>query len=116
MVRGSSHTQGTEAQRRAVIKAQQGKAILYAVDGSRGPQGIPKKGAFALAIKLDKPVCVLLIRCDRYWTIASWDSFVVPKLGAKIDVSGIEFDVENIEEGQAMMMTHLHPYRFPLVD
>jgi lysophospholipid acyltransferase (LPLAT)-like uncharacterized protein len=116
LIRGSPFKNGKDAQRIAIQEAERGSAILYAVDGSRGPKGVPKNGVFALAAHLDKPVCFVLIRCDSYRSFSSWDSFVFPKLRANVQLIAQEILVDNIEDARAKMMACCHPDRFPLVD
>ena len=116
-IRGSSGSGGRTAQQEAVRSAQKGASLLYAVDGSTGPKGIPKFGCFALAKRIDKPVCVVLIRCDRYWQLSTWDGFVIPKPWARIDI-WVEptLSSSKVQESQVQMMNHRHASLFPLVD
>ena len=117
IIRGSSRNGGKEAQRRAVEYGKRGASLLYAVDGSTGPKGIPKFGCFALARHLGRPVHVVLVRCDRYWQLSTWDDFVVPKPWARIDIWTVQItNLSDLQESQVAMMNHRHVSRFPLVD
>jgi lysophospholipid acyltransferase (LPLAT)-like uncharacterized protein len=116
LIRGSTNRGGSEAQETALKKASGGASVLYAVDGSRGPKGVPKYGAFSLACHLERPLCVVMVSCDRYWALSSWDSFVIPKPWATIRLFVHELDCsEGLEDPRSRMMA-FHSSQFPLVD
>jgi len=115
LIRGSAHRDPSRVKEQAFEKGREGQSILYAVDGSRGPVGIPKRGVFLLAQRLQLSVLFAEVHCDRYWQINSWDFFVIPKPFARISVRAKKIDyTDGIEVGKKTMMTSRHSSRFPL--
>ena len=53
--------------------------MAFTVDGPRGPRHEAKTGAVLLAKKTGNPMLPFSVKCDRFWTIGSWDRLQIPK-------------------------------------
>ena len=86
-IRGSSSRGGVNALRGMVRALRGGSTALIAVDGPRGPNQIPKKGAFYLARRLRVPIYPVIGVCSRYVCLErTWDKMRVPLPFSRIDV------------------------------
>ncbi len=56
-----------------------------AIDGPRGPFGIPKKGVLTLSKAMKKPLILIAVNTDRYWEFSkAWSRTQVPKPFSRI--------------------------------
>jgi lysophospholipid acyltransferase (LPLAT)-like uncharacterized protein len=104
-VRGSSTRGGVGALVEMIRLMRQGLPMAFTLDGPRGPRREAKAGAILLAKKTGNPIVPFVVKCDRYWTVNSWDKLQIPKpfTRASIDVAppvyispdASEADVEN---------------------
>lgn len=78
LVRGGSSKGGAEALRRAEEGLRDGLSPVLAVDGPRGPAGVPKPGAVRLALAARRPIVVVRVAARRAWRARSWDRLMVP--------------------------------------
>ena len=86
-IRGSSSKGGDNALRGMVRALRKGATALIAVDGPRGPHGVPKKGAFYLSQRLDVPIYPVIALCSRYICLErTWDKMRIPLPFSRIDV------------------------------
>ena len=86
-VRGSSSRGGVQVLRGLVRALRNGSTALIAVDGPRGPDQVPKKGAFYLAQRLKVPIYPVMSTCSRYVSLdRTWDRMRVPLPFSRIDV------------------------------
>lgn len=68
-----------------------------AIDGPRGPFGIPKKGVLTLSKAMNKPLILLAIESDRYWEFSNaWSRTQVPKPFARIKLRYTHIPVEDL--------------------
>lgn len=86
-VRGSTSRGGARAlqQMRRAMKA--GSAVVFTVDGPRGPACVAQPGAIWLSSATGNPVVPFHIEASSYWTVRSWDRQQVPKPGAELAIA-----------------------------
>lgn len=84
LTRGSSSQGGDEAYQECLQALAQGLCPALAVDGPRGPAGVPKPGAARLALASGRPLCWMRARCSRGLRLKSWDGFLIPAPFARI--------------------------------
>jgi lysophospholipid acyltransferase (LPLAT)-like uncharacterized protein len=79
VLRGSS-SRGATAGLRAVIRAlRAGYDVLLAVDGPRGPRGVPKPGAELASKATSAALVPIAAAASSCWVLGrTWDRFVVP--------------------------------------
>ena len=92
LVRGGSSKGGAEALQRALDGLEAGLSPVLAVDGPRGPAGVPKPGAVRLACASRRPIVVVRVQPSRAWRARSWDRFMVPWPFATLQVWAIRLD------------------------
>lgn len=85
VIRGSSSSGGVESLRAAASAIASGQRPAFAVDGPRGPAGVVKPGAEALARRAGVPVVfgIVLARGAR---LRTWDRFLIPWPFARVRV------------------------------
>lgn len=76
--RGSSSRAGKVGLAAVVKRLQQGWDAAFAVDGPRGPRGVPHPGALAAARSASAWVVPYAVACSRKVVLRSWDQFEVP--------------------------------------
>lgn len=87
VIRGSSTHTGARALRdfyQALV--HEGISPVIAPDGPRGPPWKFKPGALLLAQLSQRPIVPLCYCASRAWKIG-WDSFVIPKFGARVVIA-----------------------------
>ena len=77
--RGSSSTGGAKALLKVIRMAKEGYSPGITPDGPRGPAQVVKDGVAQIAIKSGLPIVPVCYATNRYWRLASWDRFYVPK-------------------------------------
>jgi lysophospholipid acyltransferase (LPLAT)-like uncharacterized protein len=92
LVRGGSSRGGAEALRRAEEGLTRGLSPVLAVDGPRGPAGVPKPGALRLAVSARRPIVVVRVAASRAWRARSWDRLMVPWPFTTVRVWAIRLD------------------------
>jgi lysophospholipid acyltransferase (LPLAT)-like uncharacterized protein len=92
LVRGGSSRGGAEALQRAEEGVLSGLSPVLAVDGPRGPAGVPKPGAVRLALTTRRPIVVVRVTASRAWRARSWDRFLVPWPFATLEAWAIRLD------------------------
>lgn len=85
VIRGSTSRGGVAALRAARAALQAGGWPAFAVDGPRGPAGVPQPGAAALARMERVPVVFGRIEAPG-WRLSTWDRFLVPYPFARVRV------------------------------
>ncbi|MCL2304904.1 MAG: lysophospholipid acyltransferase family protein [Planctomycetaceae bacterium] len=84
-VRGSSYRGAGKALAEMKRYAEQTN-LTVTPDGPRGPRRVLAPGAVYLASKLQIPLVLLGIGCDRPWRANSWDKFAVPRPYSRVRV------------------------------
>jgi lysophospholipid acyltransferase (LPLAT)-like uncharacterized protein len=84
--RGSSSRGGARAlvQMRRDLAA--GRAVVFTLDGPRGPARVAQGGAAWLAGASEQPILPFHIEAERHWTLSSWDRGQIPKPFTKVAV------------------------------
>jgi len=93
--RGSGSSGGRVGLRAVISSLHRGWDAAFAVDGPRGPRGVPRPGALAAARDSGAVVIPYGAACSRVLVLSSWDGFSVPMpfsrvvvaLGAPMDPS-----------------------------
>ncbi|MDZ7779734.1 MAG: lysophospholipid acyltransferase family protein [Gemmatimonadota bacterium] len=85
-VRGSSTRGGTKGLRGLLRAAKAGHDLALTPDGPRGPAGVFKPGALAVARLTGAPVIPIAMGASSAWRVGSWDGFLVPKPGSRISI------------------------------
>ncbi len=78
-VRGSSSRGGTQALREMLKLARNGRKLVFATDGPRGPRGVVKHGVLLAAQVTGIPIIPASAAASRAWWFGGWDRFLVPK-------------------------------------
>jgi lysophospholipid acyltransferase (LPLAT)-like uncharacterized protein len=79
VVRGSSSRGGAAGLRAIVRKLASGEDAAFAVDGPRGPVGIPKTGALVAARAARAALLPVASACRAGWVLGrAWDRFEIP--------------------------------------
>lgn len=86
-VRGSSSRDGGAALKEMIFRLKPGRLALHLLDGPRGPAGIVKAGAIAIASGADAAIVPAHVAADRVWYMKSWDKYMVPKPFARVTVT-----------------------------
>lgn len=110
VVRGSS-SRGAAAGLRGIVRLlHEGWDAAFAVDGPRGPRGIPKAGALKAARLGGAELVPVASAASRRWVLAStWDQFELPLpfarvcvvLGDPVDSAGGEPHAERLARALA---------------
>lgn len=111
LVRGGSSRGGAEALLRAEEGLRGGLSPVLAVDGPRGPAGVPKPGAVRLAVGARRPIVVVRVAAGRAWRARSWDQLMVPWPFTTLRVWAIRLDPPQSgpwEDGLAALTHALH--------
>lgn len=77
-VRGSTRRGGEAALRELIVKSRH-MNLTITPDGPKGPRRVMAQGPIFLASKLQMPLVLLGLGCDRPWRVGSWDRFAVPR-------------------------------------
>jgi len=87
VARGSS-SRGGKAALKGVIKMLSKNGLgAHILDGPRGPAGVVKPGAIAIAYEADAVLVPAYAHVDRAWYMKSWDRFFIPKPFARVTIS-----------------------------
>lgn len=84
VARGSSSRGGAEGLAALEQGLREGRSAALAVDGPRGPAGVAKPGAAALALRTGRPLVVLRAWSRFALRLRTWDRFLVPLPGARV--------------------------------
>lgn len=78
-VRGSSSRGGARVLIEAIKKLKEGEDVAITPDGPSGPRHSVAEGIVALAQKTNAKIVVFNCKPSGYWSLKSWDKFVIPK-------------------------------------
>ena len=59
---------------------------MHFLDGPRGPAGVVKAGAIAIAHGAGAVIVPGVVIADRAWYLHSWDRFMIPKPFARVTI------------------------------
>ncbi|MFP4158820.1 MAG: lysophospholipid acyltransferase family protein [Desulfobacterales bacterium] len=79
VVRASSSRGGREGLQRMITHLSNTGIAAHILDGPRGPAGVVKNGAIAMAQGAGAAVVPVFVIADNAWYLNSWDRFQVPK-------------------------------------
>lgn len=77
-VRGSSTRSGVQGLKGLIRAAREGHDLALTPDGPRGPAGVFKPGALAVAQATGLPIVPVALAASGGWRFRSWDGFLVP--------------------------------------
>ena len=78
-VRGSSSRGAVGAMFGMREQLEAGHAVVFTIDGPRGPRYVAKPGPVLLAKKTGVPISCFYIAVERAWILNSWDLMIIPK-------------------------------------
>jgi len=116
-VRGSSSRNGGPALKEMIARLNQGRLAVHLLDGPRGPAGVVKAGAIAIASGADAAIVPGFVAADRAWYMGSWDRYMIPKPFARVTVTFCPLlkmppikDDHIFEEQRQILENTLQPY------
>ncbi len=86
-VRGSSTRGATRGLKGLIRAARAGRDLALTPDGPRGPTGVMKPGALAVAQATGCPIIPLAVAASSAWRMRSWDRFMIPKPFARLRIA-----------------------------
>jgi hypothetical protein len=78
-IRGSSSRDGGIAMKEMINFIIHHRFGAHLLDGPRGPAGVVKPGAIAIAQGAGAAVVPAYVKVNRAWYLRSWDRFMIPK-------------------------------------
>lgn len=84
--RGSSSKGGLGALVEMIRLMKSGITTAFTIDGPRGPRYEAKSGACLLAKKTGNPILPLVIECEDFFEVNSWDKLQIPKPFARVRI------------------------------
>jgi lysophospholipid acyltransferase (LPLAT)-like uncharacterized protein len=78
-VRGSSSRGAVGALFGMREQLESGHAVVFTIDGPRGPRYVAKPGPVLLAKKTGVPISCFYVAVQRAWILNSWDRMIIPK-------------------------------------
>lgn len=85
-VRGSTKRQGAKATREIISLLEDGKNVVYAIDGPKGPHGKVKEGIIRIAQMAQRPIVPISGAANLKKVIPSWDKYEIYFPFAKVPV------------------------------
>lgn len=86
-VRGSTSRGAARALLEAARVVQEGQDLAITPDGPRGPAKSFAPGVAVLAQRTGAPVIGAAVHARSAWRLKSWDSFLIPRPFARVDVA-----------------------------
>jgi hypothetical protein len=83
---GSSSNSASAALKEMIRRLKDHRLALHILDGPRGPAGVVKVGAIAIAHGAGAVIVPGVIIADRAWYLRSWDRFMIPKPFARVTI------------------------------
>lgn len=90
--RGSSGKGGARAAVNLIRILRNGGDICITPDGPRGPKYIMKDGAMLICKKSECRILFMRGDFSNYWTLKSWDGFIIPKPFSTVKICADEFE------------------------
>ena len=83
---GSSSSSASAALKEMIRRLNDHRLAAHVLDGPRGPAGVVKAGAIAIAHGADAVIVPGVVIADRAWYLNSWDRFMIPKPFARVTI------------------------------
>ncbi len=83
-VRGSSSRGGAPALLGMKKNLEHGRAVVFTVDGPRGPRSVAKSGPVLLSRASALPMVAFYAAVADAWVLNSWDALMIPKPFSKV--------------------------------
>lgn len=83
-VRGSSNRGAVKVLKEIIEYARRGNSIGILADGPLGPPRVAKTGPILIASKSGIPIIPIMWSCTKFWTLNSWDRYMIPKPFSKV--------------------------------
>jgi lysophospholipid acyltransferase (LPLAT)-like uncharacterized protein len=97
-ISGSSSKGGAKALISAIRTLKKGVDVGITPDGPRGPIYSIADGIVAISQKTQAQILPFSSKPSKYWTMSSWDKFIIPKPFGTIEFFvGEPFDLEGLE-------------------
>ncbi len=87
LIRGSTSRGAGRALIGLVRTLREGGDVAVTPDGPRGPRHKFAPGAAVAANRAGAPILPAVAHVDRFWKLASWDEFIIPKPFARITIA-----------------------------
>ena len=114
IIRGSSSRGQIEAMRGMRESIRKKSTVVVAVDGPRGPYGIPKPGVIMTAARVGVPIIPAAVTADKVWQFSSWDKMFIPKPFSAVTVTygepihvAADANKEQIEEARLLLTSRM---------
>jgi hypothetical protein len=114
VIRGSSSRGQVEAMRGMRDAIRRKSTVVVAVDGPRGPYGVPKPGIIMTAARVGVPIVPAVVTPDKVWQFRSWDRMFIPKPFSTVTVTygdpihiAADADKEQIEETRLVLANRM---------
>ena len=83
---GSSSNRAGAALKEMIQRLKDYRFALHILDGPRGPAGVVKAGAIAIAHGAGAVIVPGVVIADRAWYLHSWDRFMIPKPFTRVTI------------------------------
>jgi hypothetical protein len=83
---GSSSRSASAALKGMIYRLRDYRLAAHILDGPRGPAGVAKLGAIAIAHGAGAVIVPGVVIADRAWYLHSWDRFMIPKPFSRVTV------------------------------
>ena len=83
---GSSSRSAISALKGMINRLKDYRMAVHLLDGPRGPAGVVKSGAIAIAHGACAVIVPGVVIVDRAWYLRSWDRFMIPKPFARVTI------------------------------
>jgi len=101
-VRGSSTRGGAAALLGLKSQLENGRPVVFTIDGPRGPKYVAKPGPVLLSRASAAPMAAFYVALSDAWVLDTWDALMIPKpfskalvrFGAKVQVPADASDAE----------------------
>lgn len=100
-LRGSSRRGARSVLISAIKALKEGSSIMITPDGPKGPRYRMSDGAVSLALRSNLPLMAVNYKSSSYWSLNSWDKFVIPKPFSRLDIYHQIIDVQGMEKDEA---------------
>jgi hypothetical protein len=114
---GSSSRSASAALKGMIHRLRDYRLAAHIIDGPRGPAGVVKLGAIAIAHGAGAVIVPGIITADRAWYLGSWDRFMIPKPFARVTVKYLPvielppvMDKAGLENQRKKLEVMMQPY------